>query len=139
VTSAPNAASQQQNSPSIGELLSDISSDISTLIRQELELAKAELRQSATKAGKGAGLLGGAATFAHLALVFLTIACWWALGNEIGRGWSGLLVTVVLGLIAAVLGVLGRKEMQTVPGLPQTTDTVKKIPDAVQGNERNAR
>lgn len=139
MSTAPNAPSQQPNSASIGDLLSDISADLSTLMRQELDLAKAELRQSATKAGKGAGLLGGAAIFAHLALVFLAIAGWWALGTEIGRGWAGLVVTAVLALIAAMLAVLGRKEVQSVSGLSKTADTVKKIPDAVQGDERNVR
>jgi uncharacterized membrane protein YqjE len=139
VSTAPEAPSHEQGTASIGELLSDISTDISTLMRQEVELAKAELRQSATKAGKGAGMLGGSAVFAHLALVFLALACWWGLGDAIGRGWAGLVVTVVLAVIAAGLGVVGRKEVQAVTGLPKTASTVKKIPDAVKGNEGNAR
>ncbi len=138
MTSTPGLP-QRESSPSIGELLSDISTDISTLMRQEVELAKAELRQSAQKAGKGAGLLGGASVFAHLALVFLAIAAWWGLGDSIGRGWSGLVVMLVLAVIAAVLGVLGRSQLQAVSGLPKTTASVKKIPDAVKGNEGDAR
>jgi uncharacterized membrane protein YqjE len=143
VTTAPGARASErageQGSPSIGDLLSDISADISALMRQEVELAKAELRQSATKAGKGAGMLGGSAVFAHLAVVFLALAGWWGLGNAIGRGWAGLVVTAVLALIAAVLGAVGRKEVQSVSGMPKTASTVKKIPDAVKGNEGNAR
>jgi uncharacterized membrane protein YqjE len=139
VSTPSQAPEQAQGSASIGELLSDISTDISTLMRQEVELAKAELRQSATKAGKGVGMLGGAAVFAHLALFFLALASWWGLGNAIGRGWAGLVVTVVLALIAAVLAVVGRKEVQSVSGLAQTASTVKKIPDAVKGNEGDAR
>jgi len=127
------------DSASIGDLLSDISRDISTLMRQEVALAKAELQQSAKQAGKGAGMLSGAAIFGHLALVFLAIACWWGLGNSIGRGWAGLVVMVVLAIIAGVLAVLGRKQLQEVKGLPQTTKTVSKIPDAVKGNEGSAR
>jgi len=123
---------------SVGELLSDISKDISTLMRQEMELAKAELQQSAKKAGKGAGLLGGAAILGHLALVFLALACWWGLGDSIGRGWAGLVVMAVLAIAAAALAVTGRKQVQAVSGLPQTTATVGKIPNAVKGNERNA-
>lgn len=138
MTSTPGAP-QREGSASIGELLSDISTDISTLMRQEVELAKAELRQSAQKAGKGAGLLGGASVFAHLALVFLAIAAWWGLGDSIGRGWAGLVVMLVLAVIAAVLGVLGRSQLQAVSGLPKTTASVKKIPDAVKGNEGDAR
>ena len=130
---------QRESAPSIGDLLSDISTDISTLMRQEVELAKAELRQSATRAGKGAGLLGGATVFAHLALVFLAIAGWWALGDSIGRGWAGLVVTAVLAVIAAILAVVGRGQLKAVTGLPKTAATVKKIPDAVKGNEGDAR
>jgi hypothetical protein len=139
VSTTPDARSQEHGSASVGELLSDISTDISMLMRQERELAKAELRQSATKVGKGAGMLGGSAVFAHLAVVFLALACWWGLGNAIGRGWAGLVVAVVLALIAAVLGAIGRREVQSVTGMPKTASTVKKIPDALKGNEGNAR
>ena len=125
--------------PSVGELLGDITRDLSTLMRQEVELAKAELRESAKQSGKGAGLLGGAGIVGHLAVVFLLIAIWWSLGNEIGRGWSGLIVAVVLAVIAAVLGVMGRNQVKAAPGLPKTADSVKRIPDAVKGNEGNVR
>ncbi len=139
MTLNPNTPASRDDSPSIGELLSNISTDISTLMRQEVELAKAELRQSATRAGKGGALVGGAAVFAHLALVFLAIAAWWALGDSIGHGWSALVVMAVLVVIAAVLAVVGRGQLKSVTGLPKTTATVKKIPDAVKGNEGDAR
>jgi hypothetical protein len=132
VTTPPNANPQEQ---SIGELFVDVSKDISLLIRQEIELAKAELRESATTAGKGAGELGGAAVAAHLGLVFLSIALWWAIGNSTGRGWAGLIIGVVYLIIAGALAAVGRKDMKAVKGLPQTTGTVKQIPDAMKGNE----
>ena len=135
----PDSSTSRESAPSIGELLSNISTDISTLMRQEVELAKAELRQSATRAGKGAGMLGGATVFAHLALVFLAIAGWWSLGDSIGHGWSALIVMAVLAVIAAVLAIVGRSQLKAVTGLPKTTATVKKIPDAVKGNEGDAR
>jgi hypothetical protein len=128
----PSNANQDQ---SIGELFVDVSKDISLLIRQELELAKAELRESAAKAGKGAGELGGALATAYLGVVFLSIAVWWAIGNGIGRGWAGLIVGAVYLIIAGILAAVGRKDMKAVKGLPQTTGTVKKIPDAMKGNE----
>jgi len=130
VTSTPDAQSQ-----SIGELFTDVTKDVSLLIRQEVDLAKAELRQSATTAGKGAGELGGAAVAAHFGLLFISIAIWWAIGNGIGRGWAGLIVGAVYLLIAGVLGAIGRKDLKAVQGLPQTTGTVKKIPSALKGNE----
>jgi hypothetical protein len=132
VTTPPHPNPQEQ---SIGELFVDVSKDISLLIRQEIELAKAELRESASTAGKGAGELGGAAVAAHLGLVFLSIALWWAIGNSTGRGWAGLIIGVVYLIIAGALAAVGRKDMKAVKGLPQTTGTVKQIPDAMKGNE----
>ena len=120
---------------SIGELLSDISTDLSTLMRQEVALAKAELTQSAKQAGKGTGMFAGAGVAAHMVLLFVSIALWWSIGNATGRGWSALIVAVLWAVIAAVLAATGRKEMKSVTGVPRTTATVKKIPSAVAGNE----
>ena len=121
--------------PSAGELFSDVAADLSTLMRQEVELAKAELRQSATRAGKGAGMLAGAGVSGHMVLLFGSVAVWWAVGDTTGHGWSALIVGAAWLIIAAVLGLLGRKEISAVSGMPQTAQTVKKIPDAVKGNE----
>lgn len=126
---------QARSLSNVGELFADISRDLSTLIRQEAELAKAEMRESATKAGKGAGMLGGAGVAGHLALLFLSTACWWGLGNEIGRGWSALVVAAVWAVVAAVLTSIGRRAIKQVKGIPQTTQTAQKIPDALKGNE----
>jgi hypothetical protein len=120
---------------SLGELISEVTSDLSTLMRQEVELAKAELQQSATRAGKGAGMLTGAAVAGHFTVLFLSIALWWALGSAIGFGWSAVVVAVIWAIIAAVLAAAGRNSLKSVRGLPRTADTVKKIPDALKGNE----
>lgn len=119
----------------VGELFADISRDLSTLIRQETELAKAELRQSATQAGKGAGMLGGAGVAGHFVLIFLSVALWWGLGNATGRAWSALVVAAIWALVAAVLAATGRRELKQVKGIPQTTETAREIPDALKGNE----
>jgi len=129
------AGARPQEDRSIGEILSDVTTDLSTLMRQELELAKAELKQTATRAGTGAGLFGGAAVAGHMVLLFLSISLWWALGMLIGHGWSALIVAVIWGIVAAILAVRGRSEMSKVRGVPQTTETVSKIPDALKGNE----
>lgn len=126
---------QARSLSNVGELFADISRDLSTLIRQETELAKAEIRQSASKAGKGAGMLGGAGVAGHFVLLFLSIALWWGLGNEIGRGWSALVVAAVWAVIAMVLASIGRRELKQVKGIPQTTQTAREIPDALKGNE----
>lgn len=121
--------------PSVGEAFSDVAADLSTLMRQEVQLAKAELRQSATRAGKGAGMLAGAGVAGHMVLLFVSAAAWWGIGDSIGRGWSALIVGAVWLIIAAVLALAGRREVTAVRGAPQTVQTVKEIPDAVKGNE----
>ncbi len=133
--SASTGSTTGSTDRSIGELLSDISTDLSTLMRQEVALAKAELNQSAKQAGKGGGLLAGAGVAGHFVLLFISIALWWGIGNETGHGWSALIVAVIWAIIGAVLYSMGRKEMKNVTGVPRTTDTVKKIPSAVAGNE----
>ena len=120
---------------SLGDLISEVTQDLSTLMRQELELAKAELQQTATRAGKGAGMLGGAAVAGYFVLLFVSIALWWAIGAATGLGWSAVIVAVIWAIIGAVLAALGRKSLRSVRGLPKTADTVKKIPDALKGNE----
>jgi Putative Actinobacterial Holin-X, holin superfamily III len=132
------AGSASDGRPSVGETFSDVAQDLSTLMRQEVELAKAEVRQSAIRAGKGAGMLAGAGVAGHLVLIFVSVAAWWGIGDTTGHGWSALIVGAVWLVIAAVLGLLGRREISAVSGLPQTAQTVKKIPDAVKGNEGTA-
>jgi Putative Actinobacterial Holin-X, holin superfamily III len=135
VTSAGPAAPAPDRQPSVGAAFSDVATDLSTLMRQEVELAKAELRQTATRAGKGAGMLAGAGISGHFVLLFVSVAAWWGLGDSIGHGWSALVVGAVWLIIAAVLGLAGRREITALSGTPQTVQTVKKIPDAVKGNE----
>ncbi len=121
--------------PSIGAAFSEVAADLSTLMRQEVDLAKAELRQSAVRAGKGAGMLAGAGVSGHFVLLFVSVAAWWGIGDSIGHGWSALVVGAIWLIIAAVLGLAGRREITAVSGTPQTVQTVKEIPDAVKGNE----
>ena len=122
---------------SIGDVLADVTRDVSTLMRQEVALAKAELKQSSSKAGKGIGMFAGAGVAGLLFLVFLSIALWWAIGNETGRGWAGLIVAGIWLLIAGILAFLGKKELDRMRGLQQTSETLSKVPNALKGNEEN--
>ncbi|MGP3535351.1 phage holin family protein [Microbacterium sp. RD1] len=135
--SDPTPSEEKAASTSLGELLGEVTSDLSTLMRQELELAKAELRQSATRAGKGAGLLGGAGYAAAMAVFFLSMALWWGLGFLVGLAWSAVLVAVLWGVIALVLFLNGRTQMKKIQGAPETVDSLKRIPEAVKRNEEN--
>lgn len=128
---------QQAASNSLGELVGEVARDLSTLMRQELGLAKAEVTQSAKGAAKGAGLMGGAGYAALMAVFFLSLALWWALGELMGNGWSGVVVAVVWAIIAGILFAIARSQMNKVKGAPQTVDTVKKIPEALKRNEEN--
>lgn len=124
---------------SIGELLSDVSGNLSTLLQQEIALAKAEVSQSATRAGKGVGMFAGAAIGALLFLVFLSVSAWWGLGLHIGNEWSALVVAAVWAILAAVLAMVGKKELERIRGLKRTTETLSKIPNAVKGHEEENR
>jgi Putative Actinobacterial Holin-X, holin superfamily III len=132
-------AMESEDGRSIGQILGDVSRDVSTLMRQEVALAKAELRQSGTQAGKGIGMYVGAAVAGMLFLVFLSVCVWWALGGLIGRGWSALIVAVVWAIVAAILAMVGKKEFERIRGLPQTAETMSKVPNALKGQEEENR
>lgn len=133
----PSAAHVKADNASLGELLGDVTRDLSTLMRQELELAKAEAKQSATKAGKGGGMLAGAGVAGHFVLVFLSLALMFALGALMPLGWAAVIVAVIWGIIAAVLAAGGRKELKQVKGLPQTGETLSEIPPTLKPGEVN--
>lgn len=135
--SGTTPSEQKAANTSLGELLGEVTRDLSTLMRQELELAKAELRESAKKAAKGGAMLGGAGYAGHLTVLFLSIALWMGLAYLIGLGWAALVIAVVWGIVAAILFVVGRKKFQEVEGAPQTVETLKEIPDAFSRNEEN--
>jgi len=120
---------------SVGELLSNVSRDLSTLMRQEVELAKAEVRAEAAKAGKGAGMLAGAGLAGWLTVLFASIALWWALANVMDEGLAALIVAVLWAVIGAVLYSSGRRALRTIEPVPErTVDTVKQVPEALKGN-----
>jgi hypothetical protein len=122
-----NESADRVEETSIGEIIGNISDDLSQLFRQEVELAKAEIRQEATKAGKAAGMLGGAGFAGYLAVVLLSFAVVFGLSNVMDPGWAALIVAVIWGAIGAVLFVNGRKKMKTVDPVPRrTAETLKE-------------
>src|SRR5215207_5102670 len=84
---------------SVGALMGEVAKDLSTLMRQELELAKVEVKAEAKKAGTGAGLFGAAGFAGYMVLLFLSIARWWALSHLVGHSSSALIVAVLWGVI----------------------------------------
>jgi len=112
---------------SLGQIVGNVAQDLSTLVRQELDLAKAEVKQEASRAGKGAGLLGGAGVSGHLALVFLSLCVMFLLNNAVPIELAALIVTAFWAIVAAVLARGGKKALdRTNPALPQTQRSLKE-------------
>ncbi|MFG1800913.1 phage holin family protein [Micromonospora carbonacea] len=130
-TGAPHTADEVRSS-SAGELLRQVTTDLSTLLRQEVELAKAEIRQEGRKAGRAAGLFGGAGFGGYMVALFLSLALWAGLSNVLDAGWAALIVAVLWGAFAAVLYSLAKQHARRVRGLRQTNDSVQRIPDALK-------
>jgi hypothetical protein len=112
----------------IGDLVKQLAGQTSTLVRQELDLAKAEMSEKAGVAGKGAGLFGGAAVAGLLAAGALTACVILALSEAIPAWLAALIVAVVLAAVAAVLAMQGRNRIRaaTPPVPEQTVETVKE-------------
>jgi Putative Actinobacterial Holin-X, holin superfamily III len=122
------------SSASVGELVGEVAQDLSTLMRQELALAKAEVKEEAAKAGKAAGMLGAAGFAGYMVLLFASIAAWWGLAEVMAKGWAALVVTAVWAAIGAVLFMAGRRRMREVNPKPErTAETVRELPDALKG------
>jgi hypothetical protein len=118
---------------SLGSLISQITNDVSTLMRQEFALAKAELKEEAVKAGKGAGLLGGAGFLGYLVAIFASLTFMYVLDTFLALWLSALIVTLVYAAAAAVLALKGKQQLQKVDPTPhQTVETVKEIKETVR-------
>ena len=112
---------------SLGEIVSDVSNDFATLMKQEVELAKVELKQELTKAGTGAGMLGGAGFSGYFVLLFLSLALVFLLDNWLPIEVASLITALVWAVVAAVLAVLGRKKLKEAnPELPKTQQSLKE-------------
>jgi hypothetical protein len=117
---------------SFGELMGEVTQDLSTLMRQEVELAKAELSQQAAQAGRAGGMFAASGVAGHMVLLFLSIAAWWGLSNVMDGSWAALIVAAVWAVVAAVLFVSARSRLRRVRGLRRTVETVKEIPGAMR-------
>jgi hypothetical protein len=112
---------------SLGDLVGELAQDLSRLMRQELELAKAEIREEATKASKAAGMLGAAGFAGYMTAVLLSFALAFGLAYAVGLGWATLIVAVLWGIAGAVLYSAGRSRLKSVSPKPERTiDTLKE-------------
>jgi hypothetical protein len=118
---------------SVGAIIGEVTKDLSTLMRQELELAKAELKVEAKKAGQGAGLFGAAGFAGYMVLLFLSFALLYVLNNAMDNGWAALIVALLWGVIGAVSFLMGRKRFQQVNPKPErTVETLQQVPGALK-------
>ncbi|WP_433388139.1 phage holin family protein [Micromonospora sp. KLBMP9576] len=128
------SAPEKERNQSVGDLLGDVTRDFSTLVRKEVELAKAELREEAGQAGKAGGMFGGAALAGFLTVLFVSYALWWGLSNVMDQGWAALIVAVLWGIVTAVLLANARTKLAQLRSvLPRTKQTAREMPNAVRG------
>lgn len=112
---------------SLSDLLGEVTGDLQTLFRQEIALAKAEVREEAVKTGKASGMLGGAALAGYLTVLMLSLAAVFGLAELIGLGWAALVIAVLWAIAGTVLFVMGRNRMREVSPTPERTiETLKE-------------
>jgi hypothetical protein len=112
---------------SLGDLLGRLSQDFSELVSTQVELAKVEIKDEIATAGKGAGMLGGGAFCAYLAVVLLSFAAAWGLSEVVPEGVAFLIIGAVYVIAAAVLLPQGRDRLRRVHPIPErTAETVKE-------------
>ncbi|MEU4470872.1 phage holin family protein [Micromonospora sp. NPDC023888] len=129
-----SAPEKERTQASVGELLGDVTRDMSTLVRKEVELAKAELREEVSSAGKAGGMFGAAGLAGFLAVLFVSYALWWGLSNTMDQGWAALIVAVLWAAVAGGLFINARTQLKRARAvLPRTKQTARELPDALRG------
>ncbi len=130
-TSSPQGAVPERT---IGQLVADASSDMSAIVRSEIELAKVEITKDVSHAGKGLGMFAGAGALAAYGFLLVLLAAAWGLVAAGLPVWAGLLIVgVVLFLIAGILAFVGKNQVSKVQGKPvKTIDNAQKTLAAVK-------
>ena len=115
---------------SLSELLSDVTTEIATLFRKEVELAKAETSEQVSRAAKAGGMLGAAAVIGFLDLILFSFALAWALTEIVPEGVAFAIVAVLFAIVAGALAMAGKKRLANVNPMPN--QTVQTLKDDVQ-------
>ncbi len=111
----------------MGELIAQVATDISTLMRQEFALAKAEMKQEVSKAGKAGGLLGGAGFAGYLLAIFASLTLMFLLDLVLPLWAAAAIMTALFGVVAFVLFTMGRKKLKSIDPTPhRTIETLKE-------------
>ena len=132
-TAPPSAAE-----PSTGQLVSELTDQISRLVRDEARLAQVEVTQKAKRLGIGAGLFGGAGLFAFFGLAALITTAILLLALVVPAWLAALIVAVVLFAVAGVLALVGKKDVQkATPPVP--TEAIASTKTDIQTVKESAR
>jgi uncharacterized membrane protein YqjE len=112
---------------SVGDLIGEVAADFQRLVRQQLDLAKAEVKEQAVSAGRAGAMFGVAGVAGLLVLLLLSFALVAALAEVMPPGWAGLIVAVIWVVIGAVAYRVGRQRMRAVSPVPhKTAETLKE-------------
>ena len=127
-------ATVTEEEPTIGRLVADASRDISSLIQNEIALAKSELKVSVKAGGTGAGLFAGAAFVGVLAIIMLSVAIAYFINmTGLDLAWCFLIVFGFYVLLAALLAYIGIRQVKQVKAPERAINQGKEIPSALKG------
>ena len=110
----------------LGELFAEMTSEVSLLFRQEVQLAKTEAKDEASRAAKGVGMFAGAGVAVWMAVLFVSLALAWLLDQAMNTALAFLIVGLIWVVAAALLAVVGKSRIKSVEPLPTTTQTIKE-------------
>jgi membrane protein implicated in regulation of membrane protease activity len=130
------AIEQRTEEPTIGRLIKDAQTDFSTLMRKEIQLAKAELKVSVTAGGTGAGLFAAAVFFLVLAIIMLSVAVAYLIhwnGDGLALQWAFMIVFAFYVLLAVLLVLLGVRSFKKVKAPERAIEQGREIPRALKG------
>jgi hypothetical protein len=124
--SADRVTEPKQADRSLGELFGDLGSELTTLVRNELDLAKTETRQEIRRAAQAGTAFATAAIAGLLTLLFLSYALAWLLDQWVNRALSFLIVAVLWAIVATIGVRAGRARARSIEPVPQTVNTLKE-------------
>ena len=126
----------KQAEKSLGELFGEMTTEVSQLMRKEVELAKVEIKDEVGRAGKAGGMLGAGAVTGYFALLFISLALAWLLDQVMNTALAFFIVGLLYGIAAAVLITRGREQMKHVDPVPrQTVETLKEDAEWVKAQK----
>lgn len=120
----------------ISEMVSGVIENVQNIVRSEVQLAKAELREEAKSAGKAAGMLAAGAALGFYAVGLFLMTVVWILATQMPNWVAALIVTVMVGAIAAALAMKGKSQLQEIHPMSETVDSVKEDVEWVKQQTR---